>query len=605
MNNRKKYAPVILGAIVVCLLFSSVASAGTVSYESISGGKVSGQGSSAAETTAGYDSIGIPIVQKTVSVYLDDAGKVCQEDSGFDQMIVDGVTVTVDAEEVSACVRVIREGEASAYASIGAMGGIWDDGEYADAEAWLETCAWTETTDGRAKATANAEGSASADVDASGMYWDGATLCASVDGTAASSVSTTRDAYAYNYNDLYAYSDFGSVTAYADIYSDSEAYGYDSNARAAASGSVSGSSVASAYEADGVEEESAYADVLDGAADSSAKVRGIVDSESWNYAGSYAGVPGWDWEWPGLDDTYIGIEIEGAIVDASWLYSHAYADVYFDYPDRSSARVSGAVSADTYSRGTITAPDIEQSSTTWVDGSADSIVSVVKEGHAETSNVALAKNVVDGDVYEIWVELEGLPLFADWGPVDVLDMTWMHSLSEIRGDSDRSRMFAEGSVDAEASSYGQYNLELAGSATSGSAESVAKGRGDNEALAAAAAGSGALWDNATAWRGYTEGAAAGIGTYAAASDDSRTYAKASLPGVSTAAWTSPSVEASVTGGSAKSWVSPYKDKGGASVDGVVYVDGEDMDTGEDADWDWTSIPNNEAWSYKYGWAVNP
>lgn len=604
MNNRKKYAPVILGAVVVCLLFSSVASAGTVSFQSGSGSEVSGPGSSAVKTTAGYDGID-PIVEKTVNVQLMGPGKICQEDSGFDQITVDGVTVTVDAEEVSACVRVIRQGEADAYASIGAIGNIYGDGETADAYAWLETKTWTSTDTGRAKATANAEGKASADVDASGMYWDIATLYASVDGTAASSSSTTRDAYAYNYNDLCAYSDLGSVHAYADIYSDSYAHGYAPNARAAASGSVSGSSEATANEVDGIVEEYAYADVLGGAADSSAKVRGIVDSGTWNYAGSYAGVPGWDWEWPGLEDTNIEIVLMGEIVDASWLHSHAYADVY---DSRSSARVSGAVSADTHSRGTITAPDIVQISTTRVDGSADSFVSVVKEGHAETCNVALAKNVVDGDDF-VWVELEGSLLFigmvpvADMGPVDVLDMTWMHSLSEISGGSDRSRMLAKGSVDADASSDGRFNLQTAGSRTSGSAESVAAGRGSNDALAAAAAGSGALWD-ISVWRGYTEGAAAGIGTYATADDDSRTYAEASLLGVITAAWTLPSVEALVTDGSAKSWVSPYKNKGGASVDGVVYVDGEYMGAGEDTYWDWTADPN-EARSYKVGYAVNP
>ena len=639
MNTKKTIGITVIFAIAVSLLLTSGAYAqSSVSFsDSGSGSTFKGEGSSASvgEACSGDD----PYVEKTKSVAIFGPGSDHQSCCGYISAETGDPTdtandpymfVEVDCEQVDVSVRVRGAGSASADAGIMAWAelfGLGDEG-VAETAIWAAAYAAAGPGTGKARADAKAEGRAHAELDASGFFDDEAVLTADSEGIAKAHACTTNKGMlvtsAETESAIAAYAEFGSLNEVATLYSNANVAGGDNRRSVArADGSAEGSASASGYRSDmGVDVDWSVVGVM-GTADTNVKVRGEADAGSFAEATSYNYVEGEDLEivfepelMP-IGDVYIEI-FDAELIDTSLIVSGSHADVF---APRASARAEGYVSADTYAEGMTWKPDVWLDSFTDVSGEAGSLVSVVKDGAAESYAGAIALNVVDGDVY---VDYDIMPLVDV--ELDMLDVTALGSLSWAEGLSSRTRVYTHDWVDADTFAGSSMYVEdtwppcpppcpppspdpdpeLAYSGTSGSADQVIKGRGLGSASSAAGAGAIAAtevvdWLMAPGVLIVEELAAVGVGTGVEAEDGSKMYPMACLKDVETYAGTLSSVNAEITDGSGNSWLNPRANRGGSVVNGalVLLPDGTVM-TEEDND---LGSGPNYAYGYLAGYSI--
>ena len=621
MNTKKTIGITVILAIAVSLLLTSGAYAqNSVSFSGDTGSTFRGEGSSASEGKA-CSSSDDPQVSKEAYVYLDGpgydeqcaCGYISAEAGSPDNTADDPyMFVEVDCEQVDVSID-IRGADGLGWADAGISAEATLDGVYTDI--WAEAHADSGPGRARAKASAKAEGSAHAELDASGDFYDVAVLTADAEGIArADACSTNRGdgiTHAWTRSGISADAEFGSLEEEAGIYSSGYVEGAGPRSVARADSSATGSASASGFLLDcGVVVEWSEVDV-DGTAKTHESIRG--EGKAWAFAdaGSVNYVESWEYL-----DLYPYVEIDAALIDFSWIDSDSEADVY---GRRSSARAEGYVSADTSAFGWTSKPDVCYDSYTEVSGEAGSHVSVVKDGEAESQAGAIALNVVDGFVFVY-------PIFEEF-ELDMLDVTGLGSLSTAEGYSSRTRIYTHGWVEADTFAGSSMFVEdtwppcpppcpppspelsavLADSATSGKADQVIKGRGEEFAASAAGAGSIA----ASNVDGIEDFAAVGIGTGVEAPDGSRIYPVACLSDVETSAATynlidwEPYIEervsAEITGGSGNSWLNPRRNLGGSVVSGALVLS-PDGTVITDVD-NYLGFNPNEAYGYLAGYTI--
>ena len=420
----------IISVIAVCLLLTSAVYAqNSVIFSSGTGATVSGGGSSAAvgKACSGND----PYVDKAVRVELDGAGEIDDEDSGHlsstEITPMGEVIVTVDAELVSAWVKVgnTDDAEAIAEAGISAQGEILVDpvtreptGEvyvicmlYAMADA-------SSHSRRTAQAEASAEGSASASLDSSyrdgapegypRAFYDVAVATADVEGKAEASAKVGRNGgekptTASAWAGLIAGSELGSLSDYSLLGSSSEVVGTTSKSKAEAESSVAGSASASGeLNICDVVFESSQTSVV-GEADTEASTTKGPGASAFAGAGSINSIPSPEGEpYPFGINTFSlclsGDQPAISLADASFLGSYTGGELNI-YSGRVTAE--GSVEAETEAKGSLERPDVVQSSATSAAGEASSSIDIRSAGIAESAAGAASVNLVDTDYWSL------------------------------------------------------------------------------------------------------------------------------------------------------------------------------------------------------------
>lgn len=408
----------VISVIAVCLLLTSAVYAqNSVIFSSGTGATVSGGGNSAAvgKACSGND----PYVDKAVRVELDEAGEIDDEDSGHlsstEITPMGEVIVTVDAELVSAWVKVGNtvDAEAIAEAGISAQGEILVDpvtreqtGEvyvicmlYAMADA---------SSQSRKTAQAEASASGSAIATAETTYYDVGEVTAEVEGEAEASAKASRNGgeeptTSSAWAGLIAGSELGSLSDYSLLGSSSEVVGTTSKSKAEAESSVEGSASASGkLNVFGVVIESSKTSVA-GEADTEASTTKGPGASAFAGAGSINSIPPPEGDsYPFDIDTFSlclsGYQPAISLADASFLGSYTGGELNI-YSGRVTAE--GSVDAETEAKGSLKYPDVNQSSATSAAGEASSSIDIRTAGVAESAAGAASVNLVDTDDWSL------------------------------------------------------------------------------------------------------------------------------------------------------------------------------------------------------------